>query len=97
MILAVLAAATAVAAAPPQAEPMPNLYAQPAYCRAVVEKEVARQNVALKGRLRDGLQYAVLRKLDGCSVPTPVGYHPSLPPGAADPPAQPSEASEDKR
>ena len=84
MILAALAAVTVTVMGSPgpvpgaatQAEPMPNAYHQPAYCRQVVDKEVARQNVALKG-LRPMAQYAVVRELDGCSVPTPVGYHPA--------------------
>jgi hypothetical protein len=82
MILAILAASVAVAVSPPVVtENTPNLYRQPAHCRSVVEQEVARQQVALKGRAV-GMQYAVLRKLDGCAVPTPLGYHP-----AADEPA----------
>lgn len=80
MILAALLAAGALEAASPpgpkQAEPMPNLYSEPAWCPSVVQKEAARQKVALKG-LVPLAQYAVQRQLDGCSVPTPVGYHPS--------------------
>jgi hypothetical protein len=71
----VLAAAVAGQAAP--AARMPNLYSQPANCPAVVEREVRRQQVALRGRALTGLQYAVWRRLEGCSVPTPVGYHPA--------------------
>ena len=96
MILTALALTLAVAtppaaAAPPIAERTPNFYHQPAGCPAVVEREVARQQVALKrrGNLRSGLQYAVYRQLDGCSVPTPVGYHPTMEPGAADSPPDP--------
>ena len=91
MILAAALAAGAIAAAPPSAivplgatvERTPNLYQQPANCRAVVEGEVARQKVALKGLIPMG-QYAVDRRLDGCSVPTPVGYHPAAAAAAPD-------------
>jgi hypothetical protein len=84
-----------VGGAPPSAivppggvvERTPNLYHQPANCRSVVAGELARQQVAFKGH-PPAAQYAVLRKLDGCSVPTPVGYHPNyLLDGAADAPA----------
>lgn len=98
MILAILAAATTVAIVPPPiAERTPNLYHQPSYCGPVVEAEVARQQVALKDRLVGGLQYAVLRELNGCSVPTPVGYHPSPEPGAADPTAKREDAPSNRR
>jgi hypothetical protein len=55
---------------------------------------VERQNVAFNGgRIgprRAGVEYAVYRQLDGCAVPTPVGYHPRyLQPGAADNPPPP--------
>ncbi|MBS0333290.1 MAG: hypothetical protein JSS35_11020 [Proteobacteria bacterium] len=86
MILAALAAAVAVTPPPgavTREAPMPNLFHQPASCRQVVEKEVERQRVAFDGAL-PAAQYAVVRKLDGCGVPTPVGYHPDyLRPGAA--------------
>jgi hypothetical protein len=98
MILAALALAAALDAspavqaqlAPPRTtERTPNLYHQPSYCRSVVEREVSRQEVALKG-LRPAVEYAVARSLDGCAVPTPVGYHPSyLEPGKADPQSAP--------
>jgi hypothetical protein len=98
MILAALAVATAAAVAspPPIAERMPNLYREPGYCRAVVEREVARQMTAFKGQ-RPPLEYAVMRKLDGCSVPTPVGYHPNQEPGAADPTAKREDAPSNRR
>ncbi|WP_372780903.1 hypothetical protein [Phenylobacterium sp.] len=86
-------AAPAVKVPPPIAERTPNLYRQPAHCRSVVEQEVGRQTVALGGRargsVREGMQYAVHRQLDGCSVPTPIGYHPAVAPGAADVPPPP--------
>jgi hypothetical protein len=97
MILAALAlATTAAVASPPPIERMPNLYHQPDYCQSVVEKEVARQMVALKGQ-RPPLEYAVLRQLEGCSVPTPVGYHPSQAPGAADPTVKREDAPSNRR
>jgi hypothetical protein len=97
MIFAALTLASVLTVAGPPTpgglftERTPNLYHQPSYCRTIVEQEVARQDVALKssgrgGGLRDGLQYAVFRQLDGCAVPTPVGYHPAAEPGAADAP-----------
>jgi hypothetical protein len=79
------------------AEPMPNAYHQLAYCGPIVEQEAHRQAVAMHGRA-PGAQYAVLRQLDGCSVPTPIGYHPDyLLPGAADTPAKPEGAPANRR
>ena len=95
LVLAAVVAAPATAA-PRIAEPMPNLYSQPANCGEIVEHEVARQKTALKGR-EAGPQYAVLRTIDGCAVPTPVGYHPSyVLPGAADP-SRPEDERSRKR
>lgn len=102
MMLALLTAAT-ISAPPPANEPprpaasqtavMTNLYHQPANCGPIVQGEIARQQVALKGR-RPAAEYAVERRLDGCSVPTPVGYHPGyLVDGAAV--AAPSPKRED--
>jgi hypothetical protein len=96
MILAALAAAATVAAPPSKAESMPNLYHQPSYCRSVVEQEVARQNTAFHGR-PPAVEYAVVREIDGCGVPTPIGYHPSLEPGAADPTAKREDAPSNRR
>ncbi|HZZ31307.1 MAG TPA: hypothetical protein VFE10_04865 [Phenylobacterium sp.] len=97
MILAVVVAAAATVAAPPsRAESMPNLYSQPSYCRPVVEQEVARQNTAFHGR-PPAVEYAVLRKIEGCGVPTPIGYHPSLEPGAADPTVTREDAPSNRR
>jgi hypothetical protein len=103
MIALLLAAAVAAqttpiaprkVAAPPKTEPMPNLYSVPDRCGSVVEREVHRQEVALHAR-PPFVQYAVLRKLDGCPVPAPVGYHPNyLTPGAA---AKPEGAPAGKR
>ena len=92
MILAALASGAVIAAmdgqAPPPGAfvprivtelPTPNLYSQPAHCKSVVQGEVARQMTAFRGQL-PAAQYAVVRKLDGCDVPTPVGYHPAAEP-----------------
>ncbi|MFI4965533.1 MAG: hypothetical protein ACHP9T_09220 [Caulobacterales bacterium] len=87
MILALLASAT-ILGPPPTAERTPNLYHEPSYCRSVVEKEVSRQETAFRGA-PPPVQYAVLRRLDGCSVPTPVGYHPAYLAGEAAAPASP--------
>jgi hypothetical protein len=90
-------------AAPPSAimppgvvDHIPNLYRQPAGCKSVVEQELARQHVAFDGH-PPAAQYAVDRKLDGCSVPTPVGYHPNVPKGAADAPAKREDAPSNRR
>jgi hypothetical protein len=81
----------------PMSEPMPNAYRQAAYCPSIVEQEAHRQAVAMHGR-PPGAQYAVLRQLDGCSVPTPIGYHPDyLLPGAADPQPKPEGAPANRR
>jgi hypothetical protein len=82
--------------APKQAERTPNLYTQPSYCHAVVENEVARQKTAFHGQM-PAAEYAVLRQREGCDVPTPVGYHPSLAPGAADPAAKREDAPSNRR
>ncbi|THD57760.1 hypothetical protein [Phenylobacterium sp.] len=98
MIFAAFAAA-AIAGAPPIAEPTPNLYHQPAYCHDVVSREVERQKVAFNGQV-PAAEYAVMRTLGGCGVPTPVGYHPSyLQPGAAtaDPPPKREDAPSNRR
>jgi len=72
-----LAIAVAVAGHAPFAERTPNFFQQPANCPAVVDQEVRRQLTAVGARARSGLQYAVWRRLEGCTVPTPVGYHPA--------------------
>jgi hypothetical protein len=94
MITLVLAAA--VAGHAPQAERTPNFYHQPANCPAVVEQEVRRQLTAVGERARSGLQYAVWRRLEGCSVPTPVGYHPDRA-APADPGVRREDAPADRR
>jgi hypothetical protein len=98
MILASLVLATGLAVAlPPPVERMPNLYSQPAHCRSVVEQEVSRQQTAFSGH-PPLIQYAVLRNLNGCAVPTPIGYHPNyLQPGTADPPAMREDAPSNRR
>jgi hypothetical protein len=99
VILAALAAAAALPLGlPPIAERTPNLYRQPSYCRSVVEQEAARQRTAFKGQA-PAAQYALQRRLDGCEVPTPVGYHPNyLAPATANPAAAKPEApASDKR
>jgi hypothetical protein len=101
MILAALAAGIILGPLPAPGAvvselPTPNLYRQPSYCRAVVEREVARQQAAFRGR-QPAAQYALLRSLDGCDVPTPVGYHPSyLAPATANPPVGPEASAVDK-
>lgn len=69
------AAVTAAAQSPPPTERTPNLYRPPARCGEVFDKVVRRIETSQGGR-RGPLQYAVLRQIDGCAVPAPVGYHP---------------------
>ena len=73
--------------------PNPNVYQPPAHCRDVAQQVAQRQrrNVIVPRRLGDlppgALQYAVNRTINGCAVPTPVGYRQDyLLPGAADAP-----------
>jgi hypothetical protein len=82
---------------PRQSEPMPNLFSQPDWCPSVVEHEIARQKTAFHGQVPPA-QYAVLRQIEGCGVPTPIGYHPGyLLPGAADSGAKPEGAPPNRR
>jgi hypothetical protein len=94
MIALVLAAA--VAGHAPEAERTPNFFHQPPGCPAVVEQEVRRQLTAVGERARSGFQYAVWRRLEGCSVPTPVGYHPGRS-APADPALKREDAPGDRR
>jgi len=72
------------AVAAPVARETPNLYRQPSRCGPLHEQIVQRQLASLRGKAR-GLQYAVLRQVDGCAVSSPVGYHPDyVAPGRAD-------------
>jgi hypothetical protein len=84
MILAALAAAAALAGAPPanriQAPPIaertPNAYKQPAHCKDATVKVVDRDGRPLPQKLSDlppgALQYAVDRSIDGCRVITVI-------------------------
>src|SRR5436190_13251890 len=89
MVLTALLLAAGVAAAPPPprtAEPMPNFYQQPARCGALHD-EVTRRISTSSPRPSGLLHYAVLRRVGGCGVPSPAGYHPDyLLPGRADAP-----------
>jgi len=95
MIVTALILAAGVAASPAPTSETPNLYRQPARCGPLHDQIVQRQQAALRGKAR-GLQYAVLRKVDGCPLSTPVGYHPDyLAPGKADaPPDRPISDTE---
>jgi hypothetical protein len=107
-MIALLFAAAVAAQSPPagevlqydQAKPSTdriNRYSQPERCGPIVQGEIKRQMTAFHGRM-PGAQYAVLRTIDGCGVPTPVGYHPGyVLPGAADPTAKPEDGPERKR
>ena len=100
MILAALAAA-AVAGAPPVVERTPNLYRPPSRdCRDIERRVSEDQQESLKklGRLPNAIaQYAVLRQMEGCPVPAPMGYHPPASPGAADAPAMRAGAPSNRR
>lgn len=70
----------------PAAAETPNLYRQPARCGALHERVVQSRRAAMQGRM-SGKHYAVLRRVDGCPVAAPMGYHPDyLAPGKADAP-----------
>jgi hypothetical protein len=103
MILAALATAAAVQVAmpPPRAERTPNLYPQPAAGCADIQRRVLedqKEQFQKLGRLPPGhLEYAVLRTVEGCPVPAPVGYHPPSLPGAADAPAMRGDAPSNRR
>ncbi|MET0273809.1 MAG: hypothetical protein ABW360_12550 [Phenylobacterium sp.] len=88
MSLMALVIAAAVSQPTPSASETPNLYRAPPNCGAIAQQVSARQRESLRklGRLPRGhLQYAVVRSLDGCPLPTPMGYHPDyLLPGQAD-------------
>jgi hypothetical protein len=107
MILIALSVATALTIATPPAIsppggtqlPMPNFYSQPARCGPMHDEVLRRIRTATRGR-QGMVQYAVLRVVDGCGVPAPVGYHQDyLAPGAADnpPPAVTREGEPSNR
>jgi hypothetical protein len=101
MILVALAAAAVATASPPKTERTPNLYRPPgADCRDVIRRVSEDQKEAFRrlGTLPDAArQYAVLRQLDGCPVPAPMGYHPPALPGAADAPVMRGDAPSNRR
>jgi hypothetical protein len=100
MILAALAAVTVAGGQPPVTERTPNLYRPVPGC-ADIERRVSEDQQETRkklGRLpRASLEYAVLRQMDGCPVPAPVGYHPPALPGAADAPAMRGDAPSNRR
>jgi hypothetical protein len=100
MILAAFAAA-AVMSAPPVVERTPNLYRPPNRdCSDITRRVSEDQKEAFRrlGTLPNAArQYAVLRELDGCPVPAPMGYHPPALPGAADAPAMRGDAPSNRR
>lgn len=57
----------------------PPLIANPYSCREVAEKvrEGQREAFSKLGKLPPAHgEYAVMRKVEGCMVPAPLGYHP---------------------
>jgi hypothetical protein len=93
MILAALTVSAALTAPlvltpPPQIDLTPTRFGPPAACADIARhvREDQRETLQKLGRLRDAtLIYAVDRRMGGCAVPTPMGYHPPSLPGAADP------------
>lgn len=90
----IVGATPAAAVPPPMAERTPNLYRAPGpECAEVARRVRQDQRLSFQqlGKLPPGhAEYAVLRQVEGCPVPAPVGYHPPALPGAADaPPAPP--------
>ena len=90
MLTALILAAGVTTAPPPHAERMPNFYNPPARCGELHEQVVRHVRTATGGHhpLR---QYAVMRQVDGCMVPAPLGYRQDYlaPARAAPPPAAP--------
>jgi hypothetical protein len=100
MIFLALAVAAAATNLPPKTERTPNLYRPVAGCEDIQRRVSEDQQETLKklGRLPNAIaQYAVLRQMDGCPVPAPVGYHPPALPGAADAPAMREDAPSNRR
>jgi len=101
MILAALAAAAVAGASPPAIERTPNLYRPPSPDCWDIERRVVedqREQLRKLGRLpRAYAEYAVLRQMQGCPVPAPIGYHPPALPGAADAPAMREDAPSNRR
>ena len=94
----IVGATPEVAIRPPVAERTPNLYRGPGPECAPIERKVLedqKEQFRKLGRLPNGFaQYAVLRQVDGCTVPAPIGYHPPALPGAADVPPAPAVTRE---
>jgi hypothetical protein len=88
MSLMALVLAAAVGQPTPSATETPNIYRTPPNCGAIAQqvRERQRESPRKLGRLPGGhLHYAVVRQVDGCPVPAPMGYHPDyLLPGQAD-------------
>lgn len=100
MIALLLAAQVAAAALPPRIEvyragpgpvatETPNIAQMANGCTDIRRRVAQRQALAFRklGELPPArAEYAVMRMVEGCPVPAPVGYHPDyLLPGAADP------------
>lgn len=52
-------------------------------CLAIQQQVIANQREGFRklGRLPPAaLEYAVMRRINGCGVPAPMGYHPPAPP-----------------
>ena len=96
MIALLLAAQLSAAVAPPRTAPTPSAFPnQNGGCADVLRQVTEDQQEALKRldrQLPAVAQYAVDRKVAGCRVPTPVGYHAPAAPKAPDRPAMREDA-----
>jgi hypothetical protein len=100
MILPILAAAVVAGGPLPPTERTPSLYRGPDGCGEIQRRVATHQRETLRklGRLPNAIaEYAVLRQVEGCPVPAPVGYHPPAAPGAADAPAMREDAPSNRR
>jgi hypothetical protein len=101
MSLTALILAAAVTQAAPAASETPNLNPAPPRCGVIAQQVIERQRETLRklGQLpKAGVTYAVNRNVDGCPVPTPMGYHPDyLLPGAADQPVRRGDGPSNRR
>jgi hypothetical protein len=110
MILAALALSAALSTDAVRDAPFPrpapaanetlNLYRPATGCGDIQRRVSGHQQETFRklGRLpMAGKEYAVLRQMDGCPVPAPMGYHPPAKPGAADAPAMREGAPSNRR
>ncbi|WP_374467734.1 hypothetical protein [Phenylobacterium sp.] len=111
-MIALLIAAQVAVAAEPTARETPNLFHEPAACRSV-RRDVMERLLpsAAAGSPADpralrrldelpwgNLEYAVVRRIDGCMIPAPAGYRQGhLLPGAAERAPRPGDGPANRR